>query len=254
YGDAALDALDYGAQLQGRRHAHRDVILLAAVGRQVVHARRVRQHLALVQERDGDDLRDHVARLDARASGEEGRQPLVLVGVDEAVNPSLDDVAEVHERYARVVEGDGERRAVEVAARNDLARVGEDERVVGGRARLHFDGRARVRECVAAGPVHLRHAAQGVRVLHALVAFEVRGANPAVAQEFSQVRRYFHLPAVRAREVYALVEGGGRALQGFQGHRAGNVGRAREAQGAFERERADGRQRLRAVQKPQPLF
>src|SRR5205085_11063925 len=188
YGDAALDALDYGAQLQGRRHAHRDVILLAAVGRQVVHARRVRQHLALVQERDGDDLRDHVARLDARASGEEGRQPLVLVGVDEAVNAAFDDVAEVHERDARVVEGERERRAVEVAARYDLARVGEDERVVRGRSGLHFDGGARVRQRVAACPVNLRHAAQRVRVLHARVAFEVRGAYLAVAQKLSQVR------------------------------------------------------------------
>ena len=135
----------------------------------------------------------------------------------------------MHERDARVVEGERERRAVEVPAGDDLARVCEDERVVRGRPRLHLDGGARGHERVARRAVNLRHAAQRVGVLHARVAFEVRGAYLAVAQKLAQVRGHFHLSAVRARAVYALVEGGGRALQGFQRHRARNVRRARES-------------------------
>ena len=140
---------------------------------------------------------------------------------------------------AAVVERDGERRAVEVAARDDLAGLGEDERVVGRAAGLDFDGRARVPERVARRAVNLRHAAQAVGVLHARVALDVRGAYLALRQQLAQVRGRLDLTLVRAREVYALVEGGGSALQGFERHRARHVGRARNSQRAFERQRAD---------------
>jgi hypothetical protein len=46
----------------------------------------------------------------------------------------------------------------------------------------------------------------------------------------------------------ALVEGGGRAEERFQGHGAGNVGKAREPRCAPQCERADCGQRLRPVQ------
>jgi hypothetical protein len=82
----------------------------------------------------------------------------------------------------------------------------------------------------------------------------VRRAYLAVGQKLAQARGHVLLAAVRARGVDALVEGGGRALECFERHGAGHVGRAREFVCAFERERADGRQRLRPVQERQPLF
>ena len=60
------------------------------------------------------------------------------------------------------------RRAVEVAARDDLAVVGEHHRVVGGRVRLRSRRRARDEgEGVARRAVDLRRAAHRVGVLHA---------------------------------------------------------------------------------------
>ena len=46
------------------------------------------------------------------------------------------------------------------------SRLGEDERIVGRRRGLALEHAARVRERVAAGAVHLRHAAQRIGVLH----------------------------------------------------------------------------------------
>jgi hypothetical protein len=57
----------------------------------------------------------------------------------------------------------------------------------------------------------------------------VGGADFALGQKLAQARGHVLLAAVRARKVYALVEGGGRALECFERHGAGHVGHAREA-------------------------
>ena len=113
---------------------------------------------------------------------------------------------------------------------------------------LYLDGRTHVRECVARRAVNLRHAAQGVRVLHARVVLDVRVAYLAVPQKLAQVSGRLDLPTVRARVVYALVERGGRAHQGFKDIAPDTSALRVRRSRAFERERADGRQSLRAVE------
>ena len=63
--------LDHGARLQRRQRAHRVEVLLAGAGRDRARAGRVREHLALVDQRGGGVLGDHQARArgPAAASG-----------------------------------------------------------------------------------------------------------------------------------------------------------------------------------------
>jgi hypothetical protein len=111
-----------------------------------------------------------------------------------------------------------------------------------------------MRERVAHRAVYLRHAAQGIGILHARIVLQMRSANLALAQKLSEGDGHLLLPAMRACGVKALVEGGGRPAQGFQRHRARDICGADEPRGAQERERTDRRQGLRSVQEREPLF
>ena len=105
-----------------------------------------------------------------------------------------------------------------------------------------------MRERVAHRPVHLRHAAQRIGVLHARIVFHMRLSNLTVAQQLTEVRRHFVLAAMRPRGMNPLVEGGRCSFQSFKRHRTGHVGNARDSFGAMQRQSADGRHRLRAVE------
>ena len=72
------------------------------------------------------------------------------------------------------VGGQRHRLGVEVAAGDHRAVVGEHQRVVGHRVGLAQQHQRGMAQLVEAGAHHLRLAAQAVRVLHAVVAFEVR--------------------------------------------------------------------------------
>src|SRR5438309_314601 len=79
--------------------------------------------------------------------------------------------------------------AAEVAAREDLAFRREDERVIRRGVQLALERALDVAERVAHGAVHLRRAAQRVRVLHlAAVRPAVRLADRASADERAKVR------------------------------------------------------------------
>jgi hypothetical protein len=73
--------------------------------------------------------------------------------------------SEIGHRHRQHVGGERHRLAVEVAARQHLAAVGEDQRVVGHRVHLDLDFGGDLLEQVAGGAVYLRHAAQAVGVL-----------------------------------------------------------------------------------------
>ena len=125
---------------------------------------------------------------------------------------------------------------------------GEDQRIVGGGSGLDFDAVGGEAQRAAHRAVHLRHAAQAVGVLHARGSGAARGIDVAPLQQRAQAGGDRALSRMRPRRVYALVEGDGRAEQGFQRHRARDVGEAREPGGAPERERAHGGERLRSIE------
>ena len=83
--------------------------------------------------------------------------------------------------------------------------AGEHQRVVGHRVRLAQQHQRGVAQLVEAGADHLRLAAQAVRILHAVVALEVRAADRAAGEQRAVV-------AARRRSARA-----GRAARGCAG-------------------------------------
>ena len=71
-------------------------------------------------------------------AGQERRQAAER-RIDEPIGAPLADRRQRHDRGGEQVGGDGDRRAVKVAAGHDVAGVGEDHRVVGGAVGLDVD-------------------------------------------------------------------------------------------------------------------
>ena len=78
------------------------------------------EHLVLGGERRGGHLRDHEARVEPAVAGQEGGQAGER-GVHELLDAPLADGAELGHRDGQHVGGQGDRLAVEVAAREQLA-------------------------------------------------------------------------------------------------------------------------------------
>ena len=102
--------------------------------------------------------------------------------------------------------------------------------------------------------MHLRHAAQTVGILHPRIVLRVRRADLAFAQKRAEMAGDRLLPGMRAGVVNARVESDRGSLQRFEGHRAGDIGDARETFRPEEGETADGVHRLGAVEQRQAFF
>ena len=151
--------------------------------------------------------------------------------------------ADLGDRQRHRVGREGHRLGVEVAAGQRLAGVGEDQRVVGdgvGLAHQHGGGMAHQ---VEAGAHHLRLAAQAVRVLHALVADEMRGADRAAGEQRAERRGDVDLARLAAHRVDARIERRVAALGGVDDQRAGDQRRLEHALGLEQRRRAPARSR-----------
>jgi hypothetical protein len=81
-----------------------------------------------------------------------------------------------------MVEREPERLSVEIAARQHLASLHQHGRVVDRRRQLRLEHRPHVRDPVAVGAVDLRHAPQGVGVLHEVVRLAMRGHDAAAVE------------------------------------------------------------------------
>ena len=169
-------------------------------------------------------LADHEAGVDAGVGGQERRQPLRPLGVEQAVGPPLAQGADVGDGDGEEVGHRRDRRAVEVAARLDAA-VRQHDRVVDERAQLALGDRAGVLDRVAGGAVHLRGAAQRVGVLDPVVADPVAGDDRGAGEQPAQVRRAHRLADLRPHGDEVLGERAIGAEQRLGRHRPGQVGR-----------------------------
>ena len=151
------------------------------------------------------------------------------------------------------VERESERLTVEVAVRDELAALGEDERIVGGGVQLDRDGLLGVRQQIPARAVNLRRAAQRVRVLH-LVAPAVRLDDRRALDQPNDVRGRLRLSRKRSERLDLRPEADARALERLDREGAGDVRNLREPAGPHERERADRAHELRAVDEREPFL
>ena len=173
--------------------------------------------------------------------------------VDQPVDGPFDDVGDLGQRDAEKVRRERQRLAVEVAAGDHLALVGEHQRVVGGGVDLDGHDLFDVGERVHHGAVDLRDAAERVGVLD-LFAIGVRSDDAAAGDDPPHVGRTADLPGVRACGVDFLVEDLVRAAEGFEAHAPGDLGALDEAGGLGDQQTAQGGHHLRAVDQRQPFL
>ena len=133
-GDDVLDVGDDLAEVAGGGGAHGVDVFDAGGGRDGVDAGGVGEDPVLGDKGGGEVVGNHVAGVEAGFGDEAGREAAALA-VDEEVDPALGDDPQRGDGDLGGVGGEGEGVAVEVAAGEDgvvLARLGEDQRVVGG--------------------------------------------------------------------------------------------------------------------------
>ena len=212
----------------------------------------MREHLVLADERGGDVLGDHEARVEPAVGREERREAVRERRVVEPLDPTLGDVRELGDRDRERVERERHRLAVEVPVGDELVASPRGRAGCRWRVQLDRDRRVRVVEQVAARAVHLRRAAQRVGVLH-LVA-------PAVGLDDRRASsRRRSSPRSRAgpgsgRSAGSRAEGRRGALERLERERARDVGDRGEAARAHAAERAHGRHVLRPVDEREPLL
>ena len=164
-------------------HSHRDVIFLAGRSRQIINARRMGQDLGFVQERDRSDMRDHETGLHAGILRKERRQSFAQIRIRQAIDPAFADAHQIGHGDRRIIKRKGERRAVKISARKDIAVIGKNERVIGRGAGLDRENLFAMIERAADRAMHLRHATQTVGVLDSRIVLRVRRADFAFTQE-----------------------------------------------------------------------
>ncbi len=177
------------------------MILLSGACRDRVDRRRMAERLVLGDERRGHVLRDHEPRVETAIGGQERRQAVAEIRVDETLDATLGDARELGHRHRKSVECEGEGLSVEVPGGDEQLVLDEHERIVGRCVELRGDRVLDVVEQVARRAVHLRGAAQRVRVLH-LVAPAVRLHDRRVRKQASHVAGRRRLPAQRAQRVH----------------------------------------------------
>ncbi len=102
--------------------------------------------------------------------------------------------------------------------------------------------------------MHLRHAAQRVRVLDPRVAVTVRLADRAALEQRPQPPRALGLALVRAHRLDFLVERSGRSLEPLERHGARHLEGLQRALGIEQREHAQRGTELRAVDEGEAVF
>ena len=143
----------------------------------------MRQHFVFADQRGGRDLRHHESGVQAGAWRQKRRQTFIQRRIHQSLEPPLADAGQRAQRDRQEVQRKGQRFAVEVSAGDDVAlqsvRFESVMKTSGlSTAELIFglEDLAAVRQGVAHGAMHLRHAAQRVGVLHA-AALAMRLAN-----------------------------------------------------------------------------
>jgi hypothetical protein len=149
---------------------------------------------------------------------------------------------------ASVSAGECDRLGVEVAAGQRLARVGENQRIVGDAVRFRLQGRRDMAHHVEHRTHHLRLAAQTVRVLHAVVVGEMRCADAAARHQGAQRVRDLDLAAVAAQRVNARIERRVGALRRVGRQCAGDQRGLEHALDRKQRRQRFGGRELRAVE------
>ncbi|OIQ68808.1 hypothetical protein GALL_495960 [mine drainage metagenome] len=200
------------------------------------------------------DLGDHQAGVEAGVGRQERRQVKAERRVNHQRHAALSDGADFRDGERDHIGGETDGFGVEVATRDDEARLCQHQRVVGGGVRLDLQGASGHAQHVHRGTGDLGLAADAIGVLHAGVALTVAFADLAAVEQGAHEGGGLDLARVAAQGVDFGLQRGGGAHDGVGGHRRGNerglrgVPRTEQA-----RERVGGGE-LRAVDEGEAFF
>ena len=164
-----------------RRHA--DMVLLVGGSRDAVDRSWMCKAFIFAGERRRRDMRDHEAGIDPRVLDQKRRQAANLA-VYQHGDTALAHIADFGNRQGKRIRSHRNRLGVEIAARFDFAGIEHNEGIVGHSIRFPQENIGRKTDMVQACTHHLRHAADGIRILHTLIMIAgMAGTNGAVLQQ-----------------------------------------------------------------------
>lgn len=228
-----FEVLDNEFRLASSPRCHGDVILLVGLGRDVVAYGRERQGLVLGGQSGGGAADDVVAVVQADGlAGERQRQTVADGRIAEGEATAVGDVADLDEGHRQDIHCKAGRLAVEVAAGEELVMtvaLGKDQRVIGSGVDLNLDEMLDIVKVLAADALDLRHAAEAVVILHALLIMgmhnvvlevdlaSILGDAGAALDQTHDIGGSLNLTGVGTSLLDALVERASLAADGFKG-------------------------------------
>ena len=244
-----LHVVDHQVALRGGVGTHTHVVFLALRRLDGVGGAGHREGLVLVHDGGGSVLRDHEAGVESGVLHEEGRQS--ALAANQLIDTAFGDVAEFRHGDGEEVQDQCQRLTVEVARADDDILVWEHRRVVGDGVDFGFHHVLHVLDSVFGRTVYLRHATEGVRILHV---FLVLGDNLRTLKQLRDMGSRGDLSGVRAHEMHEHVEWLDAAVESLQGDGADDVGEPAELAGLHQQPDGVGAHELRAVEQRETLF
>ena len=229
------------------------MVFLVGRGRDRIDAGGIGALLVLGDQRRRRHLRDHEARIETRPRRQERRQAR-QGRIDQHGDAALGQRADLAQRQCDDVGSKSDRLGVEVAARQRLVGIGEDQRIVGDAVGFCFERRRRLTKDVEHRAHDLRLAAQAVGILYPLVAHEMRGTDCRSGHQAAQRVCCSDLAAVATQLVDARIEWRVRAARRVGRERAGHQRRAMQVLGFEQASQRIGGRKLRAVQQGEPFL
>ena len=229
------------------------MIFLIGRGRDRIDAGGIGAALVFGNQRRRRHLRDHEAGIEPRQRGEE-RGQAGQRRIDQHGDPPLGNRADFTQRQRDHISSESHRLGMEIAARERLVGIGEDQRIVRNAIRLDSQRGRCLPQQIEHRAHHLRLAAQAIGILHTVVSCQMRSADRGSLHQGAQRRSRLDLPPVAAQRMDTRIERCIGALRGFGGKRAGQQCRSEQQ---FRLEQSGERisaGELRAVQQRQPFL
>ena len=163
----------------------------------------MRQLLVLAHQRGGGALRHHEARIEPGIADEEGRQQRDR-RIDQRGDAPLRQIEPISAMAIAIMSAaKATGSAWKLPPESTAPSSAKDQRIVAHRIGLDDQRlRAQLREKVEAGAHHLRLAAEGIGILHPVIAGQMRGADLAAGEQAAVMRR----PRASGRDAAAMRE------------------------------------------------
>src|SRR2546423_1967793 len=128
-------------------------------------------------------MSNHEARFHSGLPCKKCRETLTLVRINQAIRTAFAHAHQIGKPDRGIIERERERRAMEISAGNHVTHFCKHKWIIGRRGGFDPQYLFTMTEYAAYRAVHLRHASQTVRILHARIVFEMRLTDLAALQE-----------------------------------------------------------------------